>query len=375
MTERQPPLWIDGGCYTGEDLRGFFGTISTCPNGGVVARGDLAPSAPGGMIVRIAIGAAWVAGTQNAGQGSYLVRNPSTTDVAIPPADPANPRIDLIVARVYDPTYGATGAPRWALENVKGTPATAGTQQPPAVPASSLVLCHVAVGAAVAAITPANITDNRVVCSGVGDSPTGTLVAFGGVAAPAGWLLCDGTAYSRTLYGPLFNIIGTRYGAGDGSTTFNVPNALGQVLAGMDAGQGEFAALGTRGGSKAASMPYHNHSGATTGSDRDLNHQHSVNTTSTGQSAWHTHGMDGSNQFSIQAVLGGTSGPVQGGSDGWTRGTRARTDVDGTYHTHDIHAWTDGGQGGVDHLHYVYGDGGTGNNLPPYLVVNYIIRF
>lgn len=53
--------------------------------------------------------------------------------------------------------------------------------------------------------------------------PTGTILAFGGVSAPTGFLLCDGSAVSRTTYATLFTVIGTRFGAGNGSSTFNVP--------------------------------------------------------------------------------------------------------------------------------------------------------
>ena len=53
--------------------------------------------------------------------------------------------------------------------------------------------------------------------------PTGTILAFGGVTAPSGFLICDGSAVSRTTHANLFKVIGTRYGAGNGSTTFNVP--------------------------------------------------------------------------------------------------------------------------------------------------------
>jgi hypothetical protein len=53
--------------------------------------------------------------------------------------------------------------------------------------------------------------------------PPGTLTAFGGSTAPSGWLVCDGSAISRTTYSLLFAVVGTSYGAGDGSTTFNLP--------------------------------------------------------------------------------------------------------------------------------------------------------
>lgn len=53
--------------------------------------------------------------------------------------------------------------------------------------------------------------------------PTGVILPYGGVKAPTGFLLCDYSAVSRTTYANLFAVIGTRYGAGNGSTTFNVP--------------------------------------------------------------------------------------------------------------------------------------------------------
>jgi len=64
--------------------------------------------------------------------------------------------------------------------------------------------------------------------------PTASLLAYAGSTAPAGWLLCGGQAVSRTTYATLFGIIGTTYGAGDGSTTFNVPDLRGRVVAGVD---------------------------------------------------------------------------------------------------------------------------------------------
>lgn len=64
--------------------------------------------------------------------------------------------------------------------------------------------------------------------------PTGTVNPFAGSVEPAGWLLCYGQAISRTTYAALFAVIGTTYGVGDGSTTFNVPDLRGRVIAGQD---------------------------------------------------------------------------------------------------------------------------------------------
>ena len=56
------------------------------------------------------------------------------------------------------------------------------------------------------------------------DAPVGSILAFGGSSAPSGWLLCQGQAVSRTTYAELFSAIGTSFGTGDGSATFNLPD-------------------------------------------------------------------------------------------------------------------------------------------------------
>lgn len=63
--------------------------------------------------------------------------------------------------------------------------------------------------------------------------PTGSISQFGGSTAPIGWLLCDGSAVSRTTYAALFGVISTTYGSGDGSTTFNIPDLRGRVAVGL----------------------------------------------------------------------------------------------------------------------------------------------
>jgi len=62
--------------------------------------------------------------------------------------------------------------------------------------------------------------------------PTGMIAPLGMVTAPLGWILCDGSAVSRTRYSALFTAIGTVWGAGDGSTTFNLPNLTNRFLVG-----------------------------------------------------------------------------------------------------------------------------------------------
>lgn len=63
-------------------------------------------------------------------------------------------------------------------------------------------------------------------------TPTGSVLAFAGSTSPAGWLLCDGSAVSRETYAALYAVIGTTYGSGDGSTTFNLPNLADRFIQG-----------------------------------------------------------------------------------------------------------------------------------------------
>lgn len=68
--------------------------------------------------------------------------------------------------------------------------------------------------------------------------PSGSILPFAGTTAPSGFILCDGSAVSRTTYAGLFATIGTAYGAGNGTTTFNVPDFRGRFLRGVDGGAG-----------------------------------------------------------------------------------------------------------------------------------------
>lgn len=69
-------------------------------------------------------------------------------------------------------------------------------------------------------------------------APPGLIGAFATLAVPAGWLKCNGAAISRTAYAQLFAVLGTHYGAGNGSTTFNLPDARGEFIRGLDEGRG-----------------------------------------------------------------------------------------------------------------------------------------
>lgn len=94
--------------------------------------------------------------------------------------------------------------------------------------------------------------------------PIGAIAPYAGDTAPTNWLICDGSAISRDDYAELFLVIGTTYGSGDGSTTFNLPNLKGRVAVGKDTSQTEFDVLGETGGEKTHTLtiqeiPSHNH--------------------------------------------------------------------------------------------------------------------
>jgi microcystin-dependent protein len=141
----------------------------------------------------------------------------------------------------------------------------------------------------------------------------GTIVPYGGASIPTGWLLCDGTAYSRGLYRTLYDAIGTSFGTGDGATTFNVPDLRGRFPLGQ-AASGTGSTLGSTGGA--------------------IDHTH------TGPSHTHTF-TTGAPSATTDATAGGVA--VASGT-----------------HTHT---------GTTD----ASGAGNTGTANPPYQVVRYII--
>lgn len=127
--------------------------------------------------------------------------------------------------------------------------------------------------------------------------PAGVVQAYGGTLAPAGWLMCDGAAVSRTTYAGLFGAVATIYGAGDGSTTFNVPDMRGRAVVGAGAGTGLTSrTLGTTFGAEThtlstGEMPAHSHTvsaGTTAGAGANL-----TDSLNTGSNAYATNSQGG----------------------------------------------------------------------------------
>lgn len=112
----------------------------------------------------------------------------------------------------------------------------------------------------------AKIKQVKGVGGATGDTlPIGSIMSYPKAVAPENWLICDGSAVSRTDYSELFNVIGTFFGAGDGKTTFNLPDIKGKTIVGLDNSDTDFNAIGKVLGEKThtltvAEIPSHNHS-------------------------------------------------------------------------------------------------------------------
>lgn len=134
-----------------------------------------------------------------------------------------------------------------------------------------------------------------------GSVPSGSMTGYGGTTAPAGWLLCDGSAISRTTYASLFTAIGTTFGVGDGSSTFNIPDLRGRVIAGQDDMGGSAASRLTTAGSGVDGATL----GAVGGSE--------THTLTTAQLASHSHGLTAYDAVPGTAAIGsGTGSPLAG---------------------------------------------------------------
>jgi len=155
----------------------------------------------------------------------------------------------------------------------------------------------------------------------VGGLPAGSIMAWGTNTPPANWLLADGSAVSRATYSSLFAVIGTQYGAGDGTTTFNLPDLRGRVPVGRNGGT--FGTLGASGGAE-------------------------THTLTINEMPSHKHGRD----YVYYQVNSNIASPYPAAGD------------------------ITSGQSGLKNLDTgLTGGGAAHNNLQPYQVVNYIIKF
>lgn len=117
--------------------------------------------------------------------------------------------------------------------------------------------------------------------------PAGAVMYFAMNSLPSGWLRCDGSSISRTMYAKLFAAIGTLYGAGDGSTTFAVPDLRGEFIRTLDNDRGVDTGR-TIGSAQNAEMASHSHS-ITIDADGSHTHSGTTNNTDTIASGWDFH--------------------------------------------------------------------------------------
>ena len=196
---------------------------------------------------------------------SGTVGAPNTSDnwtTTFNSADGSNPRIDRVIARVRDHLLDASGLYRMEFAVIAGTP-TSGANLTnltgaAAVPVNSLLLANVLIPAGATTVITANIDTTVRTVAKIGNRlainlqgvPSGSMTEFGGTAAPSGWLICDGSAISRTTFAALFAAISTNYGTGDGSTTFNIPDYRGRVAVGYapTGGHADVATIGNSDG-------------------------------------------------------------------------------------------------------------------------------
>lgn len=175
---------------------------------------------------------------------------------------------------------------------------------------------------------------------------TGEIKMWPTAVAPNGYLLCNGQAVSRATYAALFAVIGTVFGAGDGSTTFNIPNYTDR----MPVGSGGSYALASVGGSADAIVVSHTHV-ATAASNGA--HTHTI--TDPG----HTHTVQHSGPGTPYAQSGG--GEFNQGNSTSSSSTTGITINSAGAHIHDITVNSTGSSG-------------VGANLPPYLAMSFIIK-
>jgi microcystin-dependent protein len=135
--------------------------------------------------------------------------------------------------------------------------------------------------------------------------PTGSTQMFAGTSTPRGWLIADGTAVSRTTYAALFAVIGTTYGSGDGSATFNLPDMRGVVVRGADRGR-NLDPSRVQGSYQGDLFASHNHPTSVT-VEQTGEHTHTVNGHATA-SGEHTHNYQQGYAPYILAAGGGSVG-------------------------------------------------------------------
>ena len=349
-------------------------------------------------------GLAIVQGDDQANQGRYAVLSDTSENVTFT-APGSNSKYVGICLKVQDPN--ATGDPgdNVILTTVDGTSGSSPSK--PNIPDSHLLLYWVLVANTDTVGTDCTLEDAR---NDVQAVPSGSLLPWAApinAPLPAGYLRADGSAVSRTTYASLFHVIGTTYGSGDGSTSFNLPDLAGRVPVGVDdmgagdAGRlsanqtlgdtggvekhalttGELAAHdhGTNTGSTTAS---HTHGDGSLSAASNGSHSHGDGSLTTASAGAHTHELLDTYYRQNGQPVGrspsevGATGPNRldvASAGAHTHNVTGSTDSGGS-HTHSVTGTT--ASGGAAHTHSIASEGSNNphENMPPYVAVSYLIK-
>ena len=165
----------------------------------------------------------------------------------------------------------------------------------------------------------------------IGAFPIGSMVDYGGSSAPSLWQLCSGLAISRTTFAKLFAVIGTTFGIGDGSTTFNLPDLRGRSPFGRDDMGGVAANRVTTAGSGINGIALAASGGAETVTLTQANLTNATLTFTTSAAGAHSHTPSSGGNFITDAGGAGTAG--NGGAPLFNVGSSAATTTSAN-HTH-----------------------------------------
>ena len=202
----------------------------------------------------------------------------------------------------------------------------------------------------------------------LGIHPAGAIIMFGAAAAPTDWVLCQGQAINRTTFADLFAVIGTTFGVGDGSTTFNVPDLKERVPVGADTGDYD---LGDTGGEEThvlviAEVAAHTHTG--------VSHSHSPGSLATSSSGSHGHDLNVRNAPETSVTHGHTNFNSRIASASGAVGTditNTTASIDTGNHTHPITGVVSPGGTGAGGS---AGSNAAHENRPPFLALHFIIK-